>query len=189
LKHSLAERREPRWRRGAVISRRVLPPPLISWLLQTPSLTQRLKQDCCGGFRVRLLSQNWQRPMRNECIALGMRHHEFGLVRQVHLLCHQRPWVFARTVIPIDTATGAERRLTRLGTRPLGALLFADRTVRRDELEIASIGPGDALYAVATGAHDGAAVWGRRSVFRIADKPLLVSEIFLAGLGEAEPRR
>jgi chorismate--pyruvate lyase len=26
-------------------------------------------------------------------------------------------------------------------------------------------------------------IWGRRSVFRVGDKPLLVSEIFLPGLG------
>lgn len=186
LRNSLAESREPRWRPIATVSRRVLPASLVSWLLQTPSLTRRLRAECRDSFHVRVLSQSWRRPLHNERMALGMAHHEVGLVREVHLLCRRRPWVFARTVIPLQTMTGPVRRLARLGTRPLGGLLFADPSVRRDGLEIASIAPGHRLYGTATGGTDGAPIWGRRSVFHLDDKPLLVSEIFLSALGEAE---
>jgi chorismate--pyruvate lyase len=191
LKDSLTERRESRWRPIATISRRDLPASLVSWLLHTPSLTRRLRADCCDGFRVRVLSQNWRRPLHNERIALGMAHHEVGLVREVHLLCRRRPWVFARTVIPLQTMTGSVRRLARLGAKPLGGLLFADPSVRRGALEIARIAPGDSLYDSATGGAGGtggAPIWGRRSVFHLDNKPLLVSEIFLSEVGEGEGR-
>ena len=188
LKDSLTEKREPRWRPIATIPRRALPASLVSWLLHTPSLTRRLRAECCDSFRVRVLSQSWRRPLHNERMALGMAYHEVGLVREVHLLCRQRPWVFARTVIPVQTMTGSVRRLARLGARPLGGLLFADPSVRRGALEIASISPGDTLYGTATGGTSGAPIWGRRSVFHLDDKPLLVSEVFLSGVGNVEGR-
>jgi len=99
--------------------------------------------------------------------------------------------VFARTVIPLQTMTGSVRRLARLGARPLGGLLFADPSVRRGALEIASISPGDTLYGTATGGAggtDGAPIWGRRSVFHLDNKPLLVSEVFLSEVGNGEGR-
>jgi chorismate lyase len=36
-----------------------------------------------------------------------------ALIREVHLLCDDRPWVFARTIIPISTLRGRERRLAQ----------------------------------------------------------------------------
>jgi chorismate--pyruvate lyase len=90
--------------------------------------------------------------------------------------------VFARTVIPVRTLRGRQRRLARLGTRPLGAALFADPHLKRGEVEIARLAPGDGIYehAAVQGAADG--VWGRRSVFTLKGKPLLVSEFFLPAL-------
>lgn len=105
-----------------------------------------------------------------------------ALIRQVQLLCGNRPWVYARTVIPATSMCGRLQRLARLGNRPLGAMLFADPGMRRGRVELARITPGQTLFAAAlghTGRDTPAAIWGRRSVFRIADKPLLVSEVFL----------
>ena len=53
--------------------------------------------------------------------------------------------------------------------------------MRRGEVEIARLTPGDSLYANATQrlAAIPAAIWGRRSLFTLSDKPLLVNEIFL----------
>jgi chorismate--pyruvate lyase len=89
--------------------------------------------------------------------------------------------VFARTVIPRDTLVGSNRRLTRLKTRPLGAVLFADPGMERGPVEIARLTPCDRLFPAATRRLASApeAIWGRRSLFTLAGKPLLVSEIFL----------
>lgn len=175
---------EPRWRPLDARLRRRVPAELLPWLVDTASLTRRLQRLCPRDFNVRLLAQRWQRPLRNERHALDMRDHEFGLVRQVHLACGARPLVFARTVIPAATLRGGLRRYAHLGNRPLGALLFADRRVRRGGIEIAEITPEHALYRVITGGQGAVegAVWGRRSVFTLAGFPLLVGEIFLPAL-------
>lgn len=181
---------EPRWRPLDARLRHRVPAELLPWLVDTASLTRRLQQLCPRDFNVRLLAQRWQRPLRNERRALGMRDHEFGLVRQVHLACGARPLVFARTIIPAATLRGGLRRYAHLGNRPLGALLFADRRVRRGGIEVAEITPRHALYCTITGgrADGGEAVWGRRSVFTLAGFPLLVGEIFLPALTQRAAR-
>jgi len=172
-----------RWLSYRCYRRSELPAPLAVWLLDTASLTRRLQGLCAGAFRVNVLSQLRGRPRRDEARALGMRRGALALIRQVQLLCGSKPQVYARTVIPMSSLTGRVRRLARLGTRPLGAMLFADRGMRRGGVELARIRNGERLYADATGeSHAGAGViWGRRSVFRVAKKPILVSEIFLPG--------
>ena len=157
----------------------------MDWLLDTESLTQRVRQACIGQFRVRVLSQGWGRPLRSEARALRLHHGERCLVREVQLLCAERPWVFARTIIPVTTLSGPQRRLARLGSRPLGAVLFADPSMRRGAVQIAAITARHGVFARATRelTRRPAQIWGRRSVFRLAGKPLLVSEIFLPGIG------
>lgn len=182
-----------RWRSYRYYRRSELPAALAVWLLDTASLTRRLQGLCAGAFQVRVLSQVRGRPRRDEARALGMRRGALAIIRQVQLLCGSQPQVYARTVIPLSSLTGRVRRLARLGARPLGAMLFAERGMRRGEVELARIRDGEMLYADAAGEpRPGAsAIWGRRSVFRVAKKPLLVSEIFLPGFppGGARPPR
>jgi chorismate--pyruvate lyase len=158
---------------------------MLAWLLDPASLTKRLQAACSGQFSVQVLEQGWARPMQNESLALGVRRWNYGLVRQVKLLCDNQPWVFARTVIPRSTLTGKQRHLAYLGSKPLGAVLFADSNMKRGEVEIASIVPGQQLFDLATSdlKIKPEKIWGRRSVFYLSGKPLLVSEIFLPTIG------
>jgi chorismate--pyruvate lyase len=107
-----------------------------------------------------------------------------ALIRQVYLYCDAIPCVFARTVIPRATLSGAERHLAVLGNRPLGAVLFADPTTRRDRVEVGSLGPKHPLFARAVKNldHRPRMLWGRRTLFHYAGRPLLVNEIFLPGI-------
>ena len=181
LKTTDARLAATRWRPHPCYLRAAIPRQLCNWLLDPASLTLRLQCLCPGKFQVRLLSQRWGAPRLDEAQALGMRQGERAVIRQVHLLCGNRPWVYARTVIPATSMRGKLRRLAHLGTRPLGAMLFADPGMRREPVELANIRSGEALFRDAS-RHlrlQHADIWGRRSVFRIAHKPLLVSEIFL----------
>ena len=128
-----------------------------------------------------MLSQRWGRPNLDEVRALGMRRNRNAIIRQVQLLCNGTPWIYARTVIPVSSLRGRLKRLARLGTRPLGGVLFADPGMRRGAVELSRILPGDALYRAALGASSRSVqpIWGRRSVFTLAKRPLLVSEVFL----------
>ena len=175
--------RPTRWCPYRCYLRSGIPADLAGWLLDPASLTKRLLGLCQGDFRVRLLAQLWERPRCDEAQALGMRNHSLALVRQVQLLCGETPLVYARTVIPAASMRGKLRRLANLGTKPLGARLFADPGMRRGIVELARITCGQQLYedAMHCSSKRTDAIWGRRSVFRIAGKPLLVSEIFLPG--------
>jgi len=156
----------------------------LSWLLDTSSLTQRLIAGSGGQFQVEVISEQWVKPMLSERELLGMNSDILARVRHVRLMCNGQPCVFARTVIPYTTLRGPVRRLSMLGNKSLGAVLFADPTMRRGDLEIAAIGKNDFLYEQAMKGirqirHH---ICGRRSLFYLSGKPLLVNEIFLPGI-------
>jgi len=111
-----------------------------------------------------------------EAAAMSLRHVHSALVREVFLCCNDKPLVYARTVIPSTTLQGAQRLYANMGNRPLGAMLFADRTMRREAVQVAILSASDEANQYADTDEP---VWGRRSVFRVAGKPLLVSEYFL----------
>lgn len=164
-----------------------MPMALRSWLLDRGSLTQRLIDASGGAFRVDVLNQRMAYPRLSEARALGMPSRQKALVREVILFGCNKPWVYARSIIPITTLSGRLRSLRKLDNRPLGALLFNDRTMQRGDIEIACIEHGrptntDNLFSETTfaGITTGT-VWGRRSVFFLDQKPLLVSEMFLPG--------
>jgi chorismate--pyruvate lyase len=180
-----------RWQSRRCYRHTEIPANLAVWLLDPASLTRRLQGLCTGEFRVRVLSQVRGTPYRDEARLLGMRSGALAIIRQVQLLCNEQAWVYARTVIPESSLAGRLRRLDRLGAIPLGAMLFADRGMRRGMVELARIRPGEKLYAEAvrgTGQASGE-IWGRRSIFRLAYKPLLVSELFLPGFPSGEVTR
>ena len=166
-----------------------LPAELARWLFDPGSLTRRLRQCCPNQFRVRVLWQGWSRPSRDEARALRLRLDAWAWTREVHLLCGDQAWVFARTLIPTATLRGRGRRLTQLGGRPLGEVLFTDPGVRRGPVEIARIVAGQRLHqrAFAGFAESPEALWGRRSLFHRDDQPLLVCEIFLPDLPISPP--
>lgn len=174
----------PRWFTRQHRYMQHVPEGIAAWLFDEGSLTARLIAACPGRFQVRVLSLGWQRPFANEARRLRMRLHYRALIRQVYLYCDDTPWVYARTVIPHKTLTGKQRFLAHLGNRPLGAALFADPYMRRDELEVAHLLPRHSLYnsAVQGLAARPESIWGRRSVFYLSDKPLLVNEIFLPNI-------
>jgi len=166
-----------------------LPADLARWLFDPGSLTRRLRQCCPNPFRVRVLWQGWSRPSRDEAHVLHLRLDALAWTREVQLLCGDQAWVFARTLIPAATLRGRGRRLTQLGSRPLGEVLFTDPNVRRGPMEIARIVPGQRLHqrAFAGFTEPPEVIWGRRSLFRMDGRPLLVCEIFLPDLPASSP--
>jgi len=174
--HSLQQR----WYRRRQLFSRGVPANIQTWLFDPASLTARLKQKCVAGFRVEVLSQTVAKPRLDELRVLGMKTGSYAIVRQVRLCCGHACWVYARTVIPFSTLKGKQRLYANLGVRPLGAMLFADRTMQRDEVMVTTLGTSQLPEGLGLQAQD--AIWGRRSVFRVGGKPLLVSEYFLPAL-------
>ncbi|MCW8900479.1 MAG: chorismate lyase [Gammaproteobacteria bacterium] len=172
---------EPVWRSREMLLGKPIAKEITPWLFEHGSLTRRILQHCTKNFRVEVLSQNWQRPMLNEALRLGVHPEHHALIREVLLYCGDTPWVFARSVLPRKTLTGPRRFLGKLGNRPLGEILFSDPSIQRDALEVAEIKKGQRMFSCATQPLKTPPdfVWGRRSVFYLHKKSLLVNEVFL----------
>ncbi len=152
-----------------------------SWLFDRGSLTARLINHCQGKFSVEVISVKRATPTPDEIAALGMRPRSQALIRQVLLYCDNRPVVYARTIIPVSSLRGALRGLALLGNRPLGAVLFSDKSMQRKPMEITHLDAEHACYKW-TQSKSLEPIWGRRSVFILKNKQLLVSEFFLPEL-------
>ncbi len=166
----------PRWRHYRRVPCSRVPRHWRAWVLSRGSLTRLLKQASSGHFRVEVLHQGWGRPTRSEAATLALPPHQRALIREVILHGQGEPWVCARSVIPATTLTGRQRQLKRLGERPLGELLFRDPSLKRSPIQIVRLQQ----------QAGGTPVWGRRSLFYVGGKPLLVSEIFLPALRQVE---
>ena len=180
-------KKEPCWVESRSFFITSTPKELQSWLVDKGSLTRRLICACNElkkEFRVEVFHQKWQKPLPGEAKLLNMQQNELGFVRQVHLYCGDTPWVYAKTVIPRSTLHGELQKLTKLGTQPLGAILFANKHIKRDAIQITKITPNNSMFenAASKSKVSPSSIWGRRSIFKIAEKPLLVSEIFLPDL-------
>lgn len=172
--------REPGWRSYRRTPACAAPPALRNWLLDTGSLTQRLIQASSHQFRVEVLNQRVERPFLSELRALNMPLGAKALVRETLLYGKNVPWVYARSILPLSTLTGRLRRLRKLDNSPLGALLFKDPSMVRSPIEVACVTALNSHLPEAV-QHFSEPLWGRRSVFYLSAKPLLVSEIFLPG--------
>jgi chorismate--pyruvate lyase len=173
--------REPYWHRRSSVLRSTIAPAMRTWLFDDRSLTARLKAGCKASFHVQVVEQHFARVELNEELALGIPNRQQALLREVYLYCNGQAVVYARSVIPLATLTGRQRRLAYLGDKPLGGFLFSCPSMQRDEVELTTFGPGNLIYEKASknSARAPEQVWGRRSVFRLSGKPLLVAEIFL----------
>jgi chorismate lyase len=152
---------------------------LQDWLLDPSSLTARLKQHC-QEFRVQVLGQrieNCSVDESNEDIIAG----EEVLVREVLLFCDDKPQVFARSLLPLRSLTGNEAQLAKLGEQSLGQVLFNHPELKRKGIEVASFDQQSKVAALANYYQLSVVepLWGRRSVFVVNDKPLMVAEVFL----------
>jgi chorismate--pyruvate lyase len=163
------------WRPVAAWPKRRLQ-PVRHWLLDTDSLTQRLQLHGAH-FSVQRRSQSWQRPAFSERETLELPPQQAALIREVVLLCDGEPVVFARSVFPSTTLVGELRWLRHLQNRSLGSILFNSPGLQRSPFEVARL-PGDSPL-LPTDLHQRAPLWGRRSVFLLGGRPLLVGELFL----------
>ena len=164
-------------------------PGLKSWLIDHNSLTHRLTKLSRGDLRVEVLNQVYTRPTVEEAAILRLGARQFALIREVLLKNKSHPWVYARSVLPFNCIRGDLRHLACLGNKPLGAELFKNAAISRSPMEFCCVARRNLPATVSnneswseTGGRYESSVWGRRSVFRIREKRLLVSEYFLPAI-------
>ena len=141
------------------------------WLFDKGSLTAMLIDYSNDNFYVKVLREYWGMPYLHEQKALGSTKQQLSLIREVELYCNDRAVVFARSIIPRNATIGKGRILTRLGSKPLGHLLFKKARVRKRKREVARI------------SYKNKKLWARRTPYVFLGEEILISEFFLTELG------
>lgn len=138
----------------------------LTVLRDEASLTARLKKLSADKLTVEVIAENWV-LLQNA----GLRH-QFGPVmdnhrfwsRHVVLRGAGKPWVLAHTLLPEHAAFSPLAAVMELQEAPLGEFLFQHDELRRMNLELAKSSDN---------------LWGRRSLFSLYNKPIMVAEFFL----------
>lgn len=169
-----------KWKPVAVFGGGVLSGNLRTCLLNTGSLMANLKNFSLEQIHLDLQTQSYKKPHHDEAKKLGLRSGEFVLLREVFLKCNIVPWIYARTAIPIGTLQNIPR-LANLGDTPLGNYLFSNKFTYRGPIQIGTLKITHSPYKLIANicSNKDSVLWGRRSVFYIKNRSLLITEIFL----------
>lgn len=139
-----------------------LPVEVAGWLMETGSMTARFERHC-QKMVIDLKQQGFiERHALSDEKALLPESRRYWL-REVVMCADGEPWLLGRTLIPDETLSGPEHALLNLGTTPLGRYLFSSRELTRDYIQTGRQGD----------------LWARRSLLRLSNKPLLLTEVFL----------
>ena len=171
--------REPLWLENRSGTCHTLPGNVQSWTYEPGSLTQRLRDYYGDAIGVKILLQQWNTPFLSERRLLKLRENRYSLIREVLLHADGKPLILARTIIPAKTIKGAKRNLAHLGNRPLGEVIFSYPKLERIEMDVTLIDQPTWTQSAIAEADIDQPIWGRRTVYAIAQRQMLVSEFFL----------
>ncbi len=159
--------------------------PLVSWLTEPDSLTARCQRQS-RSFRVRLLGQRLGAPTADESRLFAGCSGQMFRLREVLLECDGKPVIFAHTALPLWPRGRLSCWLARLGSRSLGSLLFAYPGFLREAIEVRRLDSRHPLFQRAVAAANLPPLrhlWARRSMHRLGQQRVLVTEVFLPAIG------
>ena len=156
------------------------------WLSDTGSLTQKIEQAIGQKLEVLVLRDCRQNLDSDESRYFHL-HPRRCRIREVLLCQGDTPLVIARSVIPTSSALGSNQSILRLGSKPLGAVLFAKMphaSQRKVLREITYLSKRDPLWRQFKKVYPElpSKLWARRTVYQLKGKPILVCEVFLPAL-------
>lgn len=159
-----------------------MPPLVQGWVGLETSMTAALGRAAGGAIDVTVRRQEDGPLIPDE--AGFFPQGGPATLREVCLSHAGEPLLVARTVFTSDILR-SHPHIVGLGTRPLGALLFAgERPSPWTARQFSHIRPGAPLFPLIRWRHEGpeTGYWGRRTLFYLFDAPLLLTEIFLPAL-------
>ena len=149
------------------------------WLLETGSLTAKLKQQF-DSFRVEVLSEKKIELTQEQADVIGIQSQQ-ALCREVVLYGNDKPRIYAQSWIPLAQLSLNSDFLT-LGSKPLGEFIFQHPNLIRENLMLASFLSDSAIAPLLESLHlTNENVIARRSIFHLEELKLMVCEAFLPG--------
>jgi chorismate--pyruvate lyase len=157
-----------------------------SWLSDTGSLTQKIEQAIGQQLEVRVLRDCRQNLNSDESRYFQLQTQRCR-IREVLLCANGTPLVMARSVLPTLSSAGSNQAVLRLGSKPLGAVLFSKnrkRSKKKALREITRLNKRSSLWQQCQKRHAqlSSPLWARRTLYQLKGRPLLVCEIFLPAL-------
>ena len=156
------------------------------WLSDTGSLTQKIEKAIGQKLTVQVLRDRPQSLHQDEYLYFLNRIKRCR-VREVLLCVNETPLVIARSIIPTLSSSGSNHSILRLGTRPLGAVLFSKTRMHskaKPQRDIARIDKSVPLWKDfnKAGITLPSSLWARRTLYHLKGHPILVNEVFLPAL-------
>lgn len=157
-----------------------LPYHVAEWLLEFGSLTEKLERNINSKVQLEVLKEEHSLANSEESKILGVPEASQLWSREVLLFGTNQPWIYAKTLAPSSNAFLIES----LGTKPLGSILFSEKQLSRQFLEVRELNKEHHLHQSAQSYEVAIEekLWARRSLWQNpSDKnmELLVSEVFL----------
>ncbi|BBG61005.1 Chorismate--pyruvate lyase [Providencia rustigianii] len=140
-----------------------VPNSVLDWLQERGSMTKRFEQHCQKVTVIPYLERYITPEMLSADEAERLPESQRYWLREVIMYGDNIPWLIGRTLIPEETLTNDDKKLVDIGRVPLGRYLFSHDSLTRDYIDIGT----------------SADRWVRRSLLRLSQKPLLLTEIFL----------
>tara|TARA_B100000214_G_scaffold363423_1_gene328906 strand:+ start:453 stop:944 length:492 start_codon:yes stop_codon:yes gene_type:complete len=154
-----------KWLNGSELEVALNDQKILSWLNEEGSITERISS--VAKFKLKVLNDDIGIAEDEEYRSLEINFDE-ARIREVILYGDILPIVYARSIIPNLTEVNGFPGLGKIGSKPLGDLLFNSKLfdkTRREYSKFKNL--------------DGGVIWGRRTFYLVKDYPLSVMEVFL----------
>lgn len=137
---------------------------ILSWLHENGSITSRIKSF--SNFRLKLLRDGPGKVNANED-DLIISNYEENNIREVVLYSDEKPLIYAKSVIPVETINLGLGLLGSLKENPLGDILFSDPEIEKKHMLFAKFQSNEKKF------------YGRKGIYTVKGYPFSVCEIFL----------
>jgi len=137
---------------------------ILSWLNESGSITSRIKSF--SNFRLKLLRDG---PGEVDAAEddLIISNYEENNIREVVLYSDKEPFIYAKSILPLETIRLGLGALGNLKENPLGDILFSNPEIKKKYMLFAKFESNKRIF------------YGRKGIYTVKDYPFSVCEIFL----------
>ena len=137
---------------------------ILSWLNESGSITSRIKSF--SNFRLKLLRDS---PGEVDAAEddLIISNYEENNIREVVLYSDKEPFIYAKSILPLETIRLGLGALGNLKENPLGDILFSNPEIKKKYMLFAKFESNKRIF------------YGRKGIYTVKNYPFSVCEIFL----------
>ena len=137
---------------------------ILSWLNEPGSITFRIKSF--SSFRLKLLRDGPGEVDISEDDLIITNYKENN-IREVVLYSDEKPFIYAKSILPLETIRFGLGALGSLKENPLGDILFSNPEIKKKYMLFARFQSKEEIF------------YGRKGIYTVKGYPFSVCEIFL----------